>query len=53
MLDNLETLLTPEGAWRDPAVGPLIAALTGHDGESRLILTSRVAPRRARRGIGC
>ena len=44
VLDNLETLLTPEGAWRDPRWGPLIAALTGHGGESRLILTSRIAP---------
>ena len=44
VLDNLETLLTPEGAWRDPRWEPLLAALTGHDGESRLILTSRVAP---------
>ncbi len=44
VLDNLETLLTPEGAWRDPRWQLLIGALTGHDGESRVILTSRVAP---------
>jgi hypothetical protein len=44
VLDNLETLLTPAGAWRDPAWGQLIAALAGHDGESRLVLTSRVPP---------
>jgi len=44
VLDNLETLLTPGGAWRDPAWGQLIAALAAHDGESRLILTSRVPP---------
>jgi CHAT domain len=44
VLDNLETLLTPGGTWRDPAWGQLIAALAGHDGESRLILTSRVPP---------
>jgi hypothetical protein len=44
VLDNLETLLTPGGTWRDPAWGQLIAALAGHDGESRLILTSRVSP---------
>jgi hypothetical protein len=44
VLDNLETLLTPAGAWRDPRWVPLTAALTGHRGESRLILTSRVPP---------
>ena len=44
MLDNLETLLTPAGAWRDPRWEPLIAALTGHGGESRVILTSRIPP---------
>jgi hypothetical protein len=45
VLDNLETLLTAEGTWRDPRWDPLIAALTGHDGESRLIMTSRTVPR--------
>ncbi|HXL90601.1 MAG TPA: CHAT domain-containing protein [Streptosporangiaceae bacterium] len=44
VLDNLETLLTAEGSWRDPRWDPLIAALTGHDGESRVIMTSRTAP---------
>ncbi|HEX6519357.1 MAG TPA: CHAT domain-containing protein [Streptosporangiaceae bacterium] len=44
VLDNLETLLTPDGTWHDPRFGPLIEALTGHDGESRLILTSRILP---------
>jgi hypothetical protein len=44
VLDNLETLLTPAGAWRDPAWGQLVAALAGHDGESRLVLTSRIPP---------
>jgi hypothetical protein len=44
VLDNLETLVTPSGAWRDPAWGLLIAALSGHDGESRVIMTSRVPP---------
>jgi hypothetical protein len=34
VLDNLETLLTPEGTWRDPAWGSVMAALTGHEGES-------------------
>lgn len=44
VLDNLETLLTPAGTWRDPRWGPLMEALTGHDGESRVILTSRIPP---------
>ena len=44
VLDNLETLLNPDGTWRDPRWAQLVAALTGHDGESRVILTSRTAP---------
>src|ERR1700677_162845 len=44
VLDNLEPLLTAEGTWRDPRWAPLIAALTGHDGESRVIMTSRTVP---------
>jgi hypothetical protein len=44
VLDNLETLLTPDGQWRDPRWAPLISALTGHGGESRVILTSRILP---------
>ncbi|HWR48574.1 MAG TPA: hypothetical protein VN327_13330, partial [Pseudonocardiaceae bacterium] len=42
VLDNLETLLTPEGQWRDPRWALLMDALTSHDGESRVILTSRI-----------
>ncbi|MGQ0776735.1 MAG: hypothetical protein ACT4NY_20325 [Pseudonocardiales bacterium] len=44
VLDNLETLLTPDGQWRDLRWAPLISALTGHDGLSRVILTSRIVP---------
>ena len=44
VLDNLETLLTPAGGWRDPRWEPLMAALTSHGGESRVILTSRIPP---------
>ena len=44
VLDNLETLLTRAGTWRDPRWEPLMAALTGHGGESRVILTSRIPP---------
>src|SRR5450755_2074642 len=32
VLDNLETLLTAEGRWRDPRWEPLIGALCGHGG---------------------
>jgi hypothetical protein len=41
VLDNLETLLTPDGQWRDRRWVPLIGALTSHQGPSRVILTSR------------
>ncbi|MGH3800691.1 MAG: hypothetical protein ACRDTD_11245 [Pseudonocardiaceae bacterium] len=44
VLDNLETLLTPDGQWRDLRWVPLIGALTGHKGSSRVILTSRIVP---------
>jgi hypothetical protein len=44
VLDNLETLLTPDGTWRDPRMALLITALTSHEGESRVILTSRIVP---------
>jgi DNA polymerase III delta prime subunit len=43
-LDNLETLLTDSNHWRDPLWGEVMAALLGHDGPSRLILTSRRCP---------
>jgi tetratricopeptide (TPR) repeat protein len=44
VLDNLETLLTPDGVWRDDRWASLVAALTSHGGESRVIMTSRVVP---------
>jgi tetratricopeptide (TPR) repeat protein len=44
VLDNLETLVTDAGAWRDPRWEPLISALTSPGGESRVILTSRIPP---------
>jgi hypothetical protein len=44
VLDNLDTLLTPDGQWRDPRWAPLIGALTSHQGASRVILTSRIVP---------
>jgi hypothetical protein len=44
VLDNLETLLTPDGQWRDPYWALLISALTSHREPSRMILTSQVVP---------
>ncbi len=44
VLDNLESLLRPEGQWRDERWGKLIAALLNHRGFSRVILTSRIRP---------
>jgi tetratricopeptide (TPR) repeat protein len=44
VLDNVETLLTAQGSWRDPRWGRLFDALTSHGGLSRLILTTRVIP---------
>ena len=44
VLDNLETLLSPDGQWCDPRWALLIGAFTGHAGPSRVILTSRVVP---------
>ncbi|HEX8454871.1 MAG TPA: NB-ARC domain-containing protein [Longimicrobium sp.] len=44
VLDNLETLLTPAGEWRDPLWGELMAVLVSHEGPSRVVLTSRRPP---------
>ncbi|SDL49850.1 CHAT domain-containing protein [Geodermatophilus siccatus] len=44
VLDNLETLLTDGGDWKDPRFGRVVAALTGHAGASRVVLTSRTTP---------
>ncbi len=44
ILDNLDTLLTPDGQWRDRRWAPLIGALTDQQGPSRVILTSRIVP---------
>lgn len=44
VLDNLESLLTDDGQWRDRRWGALIAALAAHRGHSRLVLTARVRP---------
>lgn len=44
MLDNIESLLNAQGGWRDPLWGELLVALLGHNGVSRVILTSRRPP---------
>lgn len=41
VVDNAESLLTEQGAWRDERWGLLITAMTNHRGLSRLVLTSR------------
>ncbi|WP_181320129.1 AAA family ATPase [Saccharothrix carnea] len=41
VLDNLESLLTADGVWRDARWGALVAALADHAGPSRVLLTSR------------
>ena len=43
-LDNLESLLTETGRWRDPRWGLLIEALLTPGGLSRTLLTSRIRP---------
>lgn len=43
-LDNLESLLTKEGRWRDERWGRLVRVLLEHGGLSRCILTSRRLP---------
>ncbi len=44
VIDNMESLLSGTGAWLDPKWGDFIGALTGHDGLSRAVLTSRTVP---------
>ncbi len=44
VLDNLESLLTDEGKWRDERWGLLVRALLAHHGLSRTLLTSRRRP---------
>jgi hypothetical protein len=41
VLDNVESLLTGDGRWRDERWGLLVGAMIGHRGLSRLVLTSR------------
>ncbi|MEU6795651.1 CHAT domain-containing protein [Nonomuraea wenchangensis] len=43
VVDNAESLVTADGAWRDERWGRVLGALTAHEGGSRLVVTSRVA----------
>jgi len=44
VIDNLESLLTSGGHWRDDQWGQVIAALSAHTGRGRLIVTTRRLP---------
>jgi len=44
VIDNMENLLSPKGAWLDQKWGDFVGALTGHGGLSRAVLTSRTVP---------
>jgi hypothetical protein len=44
VLDNLESLLRPNGEWRDERWAKVVAAMLNHDGQSRVLLTSRIRP---------
>jgi tetratricopeptide (TPR) repeat protein len=44
VIDNMESLLTDSGAWRDEKWKDFINALLSHTGTSRTVLTSRRAP---------
>lgn len=51
VMDNLETLLTPEGQWRDTNFGLVVAAMLAARGLSRVVMTSRIRPATLDRGI--
>jgi hypothetical protein len=44
VLDNIESLLTEDGQWRDARWAAVVAAMTGHGGLGRVLLTSRRRP---------
>jgi hypothetical protein len=44
VVDNIESLLTDQGTWRDPRWAMVMNAIIDHDGLSRVVLTSRVSP---------
>jgi hypothetical protein len=44
VLDNVETLLSPDGNWADSRWRQVVGALTARSGLGRLVLTSRMRP---------
>ncbi len=44
VIDNIESLLTGTGDWRDDKWGEFLKAMLAHKGDSRLVLTSRRLP---------
>jgi len=44
VIDNIETLLTEEGRWRDERWSLLIGSLLSMNGLSRVVMTSRIRP---------
>jgi tetratricopeptide (TPR) repeat protein len=51
VIDNLESLLSAAGEWRDEQWGLVAGALTGHSGPGRVIVTSRRLPSAAMGGL--
>ena len=44
VIDNIESLVSEEGQWRDARWGTIVSALCGHGGIGRVVMTSRVLP---------
>jgi hypothetical protein len=44
VMDNIESLLTESGQWRDARWAAVVAAMTGHGGLGRVVLTTRRTP---------
>jgi PAS domain-containing protein len=44
VVDNTESLLTESGQWRDARWAAVVAAMTGHGGLGRVVLTGRRTP---------
>lgn len=44
VIDNIESLLSDRGQWRDHRWPEVIAAMCGHTGQTRVLLTSRRVP---------
>ncbi|MFF0373792.1 CHAT domain-containing protein [Actinoplanes missouriensis] len=44
VMDNIDTLLSPDGAWGDSRWAALMQTLCAHGGATRVVLTSHVVP---------